>query len=63
MKQKQNMENIVKLKHFSLDKIKNMKKNPVKIKNASPKLNILQKNIYMKKEQSFLNKTLNNFGK
>jgi hypothetical protein len=63
MKQKQKMENIMKLKHFSLDKIKNTKKKPIKIKNASPKLNILQKYTNIKKEPSFLNKTLNNFGK
>ena len=63
MKQKQKMENIMKLKHFSLDKIKNTKKKPIKIKNASPKLNILQKYTNIKNEQSFLNKTLNNFGK
>ena len=53
----------MKLNHFSLDKIKKTKKNPIKIKNASPKLNILYNNKNKYIENSFLNKSLNNFNK
>ena len=53
----------MKLNHFSLDKIKKTKKNPIKIRNASPKLNILYNNKNKYIENSFLNKSLNNFNK
>ena len=63
------MENKPKMKNrlnpFSLDKIKNTKKNPIMIKKKNLELNILPKNkkINNQTENTFLNNTLNYFRK
>ena len=66
MKEKLKKTNLIRLNPFSLDKIKNIKRNPIKIKNPNinklnTKINILSKINYLNEniDKSFFNKTLN----